>query len=305
MRLPFLVFGLITIAAFAALAESPVGITHSVFVAGAETAILNDQGAVLWKYPAATRDGFVLPDGHLLLAVSKNKDYPGGAVVEVTRENQVVFEYRGTQVEVNTAQALPNGRILLTEAGPNPRVLEVDRTGKIVVDVPLQAQTTNGHMQTRMTRQLVNGDYLVPQVMERVVREYTPAGKIVWEYQSPATPKECSPFTAIRLPDGHTLVTQTRGTRVDEVDAGGKMVWELTGADLPTALLNHPTAAQRLPNGNTVISSYGAGENQVKLFEVTRDKQVVWTLTLPWKHGIHEFQVLDTNGAPLAAPPLK
>ncbi|MEI9895439.1 MAG: hypothetical protein WDN28_16510 [Chthoniobacter sp.] len=282
-----------------------MGITHSVFVAGAETAILNDKGEVLWTYPAATRDGFVLPDGHVLLALSKNKEYPGGGVVEVTRGNQIVFEYKGTQVEVNTAEALPNGRILLTEAGPNPRVLEVDRTGKIVIEVPLQAQTTDGHMQSRMTRRLENGNYLVPQVKERVVREYTPAGKIVWEYQSRALPKECSPFIAIRLPDGHTLVTQTRGTRVDEVDADGRMVWELTTADLPTPLLNHPTAAQRLPNGHTVISSYGAGENAVKLFEVTRDKQVVWTMTLPWKHGIHEFQVLDTNGTALSEPPLK
>jgi len=277
MRVPSFIFGLVMVTAFSAFAESPIGIAHSVFVAGAETAILSDKGEELWKYPAATRDGFVLPDGHVLLAVSKNKDYPGGAVVEVTRENQIVFEYKGTQVEVNTVQALANGRILLTEAGPNPRVLEVDRTRKIVVEVPLQAQTANGHMQTRMTRQLANGNYLVPQVMERVVREYTPAGKIVWEYQSPATPKECSPFTAIRLPDGHTLVTQTRGTQVDEVDADGKIVWKLTGADLPPPLLNHPTAAQRLPNGNTVISSYGAGENEVKLFEVTREKQVVWT----------------------------
>ncbi|MEP6673203.1 MAG: hypothetical protein ABJF10_28900, partial [Chthoniobacter sp.] len=230
MRILPLVFGLGIFTVISASADSPVGITHSVFVAGVETAILSDQGEVLWKYPAATRDGFVLPNGHVLLAVSKNKDYPGGAAVEVTRENQVVLEYKGTQVEVNTAQALPNGRILLTEAGPNPRVLEVDRSGKIVAEMPLQAQPVNAHMQTRMTRQLANGNYLVPQVMEKVVREYTPAGKIVWEYPSPATPKECSPFTAIRLPDGHTLVTQTRGMRVDEVDSGGKIVWDLTGA---------------------------------------------------------------------------
>ena len=288
-----------------ASAAEPSAISHTVFVAGAETAILGNSGEVLWSYPAATRDGFVLPNGRVLLAVSKNKDYPGGAAIEITREKQVIFEYKGTQIEVNTAQPLANGHILLTEAGSHPRVLEVDRSGKIVTEVPLQAQTTNAHMQTRMTRRLANGNLLVPQVMEKVVREYTPDAKIVWEYRSPAIPKECSPFTAIRLPDGHTLVTQTRGTRVDEVDAEGKLVWELTGADLSPPLLNHPTAAQRLPNGNTVISSYGAAENQVKLFEVTREKKVVWTLTLPWKHGIHEFQILGTNGTPLDATPLK
>ena len=70
-------------------------------------------------------------------------------------------------------------------------------------------------------------------------------------------------------------------------------------------LLNHLTAAKRLPNGNTVISSYGAGEHQVKLVEVTRDKQVVWTLERDSKPGIHEFQILDTNGVPVPGPPLK
>lgn len=70
-------------------------------------------------------------------------------------------------------------------------------------------------------------------------------------------------------------------------------------------MLNHPTAAQRLANGNMVISSYGAGENAVKLFEVAWEKPVVWALTLAEKHGIHEFQILDTNGVPLEGLPLK
>jgi len=32
-----------------------------------------------------TRDGEVLPNGNLLLTLSKTKAYPGGAVVEITR----------------------------------------------------------------------------------------------------------------------------------------------------------------------------------------------------------------------------
>ena len=304
MRL-FLPFVLFFVRTGSAAEPSTPSITHNVFVAGAQTAILDNDGKVLWSYPAATRDGFVLPDGHKLLAVSHNKDHPGGAAIEIGEGGQVVFQFEGTQSELNTVQALEDGRYMLTEAGANPRVLEVDRSGKILSETPLQAQTANAHMQTRMTRKLQNGNYLVPQVLEKTVREYTPEGKITWEYRSPETPKECSPFTAIRLGDRHTLITQTRGTRVEEVDASGQVVWELTNADLPTPLLNHPTAAQRLLNGNTVIASYGAGENQVKLFEVTPGKQVVWTLTLPGKAGIHEFQILDTNGVPLSGNPMK
>ncbi|MEQ1853836.1 MAG: hypothetical protein ABMA01_19850, partial [Chthoniobacteraceae bacterium] len=100
---------------------APEKITHTFFIAGGETAILSNDGKPHWNDPAATRDGFVLPNGNLLLALSKNKDYPGGAVVEVTRENTVVFEFKGTQSEVNTAQLLPNGNIMLTEAGAKPR----------------------------------------------------------------------------------------------------------------------------------------------------------------------------------------
>ena len=289
---------------FAAEPE-PSKITHSFFIAGGETAILSNDGKPLWSYPAGTRDGFVLPNGNLLLALSKNKDYPGGAVVEVTRENKIVFEFKGTQSEVNTAQLLPNGNIMLTEAGAKPRLLEVTRDGKIAVEVPLQCQNANAHMESRMARKLANGNYLVPQLLDKVVREYTPEGKIVWEFKSPVEPKDSWPFTAIRLPDGNTLVTLTHGNTVVEVDASAKIVWQLTNADLPAPLLKDPCGAQRLPNGNTVIASYGAGDQKVKLLEVTRDKKVVWTFEREKKGGIHEFQILDTNGVPLDGAPMK
>src|SRR4029079_11849911 len=108
-------------------------------------------------------DGFVLPGGNVLLAVSKGKEFPGGGAVEVTRDGKEVFRYRGTQSEVNTVQALGDGRYVLTEAGPRPRVLEVDRAGKVLVEVPIRAQVKDTHLQTRMARKLSNGNYLVPQ----------------------------------------------------------------------------------------------------------------------------------------------
>ncbi len=309
MRTTLLSLLAVASAVFAA-EPAPEKITHSFFIAGSETAILSNDGKPLWSYPAATRDGFVLPNGNLLLALSKSKAYPGGAVVEVTRDNRIVFEFKGTQSEVNTAQLLPaqppaQGNIMLTEAGAKPRLLEVTRDGKIAVEVALQCQNTNHHMESRMARKLANGNYLVPQLHDKVVREYTPEGKIVWEFKSPEEPKNSWPFTAIRLPDGNTLVTLTNGNTVVEVDASAKIVWQLTNADLPAPLLKDPCGAQRLPNGNTVITSYGAGDQKVKLLEVTRDKKVVWTFEREKKGGIHEFQILDTNGTPLDGAPMK
>lgn len=275
-------------------------ITHSFLATGAETYIRSGDGRILWRYPGSTRDGWVLSNGNILLAVSKGEDYPGGAVVELTRDGKKVFEFKGTQSEVNTAQALPNGTVMLTEAGDRPRILEVDRHGTIVVEVPLSCQTTNHHMETRMSRKLANGNYLVPQLLDQVVREYTPLGKIVWEVKTPHWP-----FTAIRLANGNTLIDCTRGDLVIEVDASGKTVWELSNRDLPKALIKDACGSQRLPNGNTVITSYGIGIDQTKLLEVTPDKKVVWIHSDPGKNGIHHFQILDTNDRPLEGTPLR
>src|SRR3954465_2316295 len=64
--------------------ESASGITHAFLALGAETYITDGSGAVVWTYPAGTRDGYVLPSGNVLLAISKGGEFPGGGAVEVT-----------------------------------------------------------------------------------------------------------------------------------------------------------------------------------------------------------------------------
>jgi hypothetical protein len=278
--------------------ESEAGIAHSFLVTGGETYIVAEDGKITWRYPASTRDGWVLGNGNVLLAVSKSRQYPSGGIVEVDQAGKVVFEFKGTQSEVDTVQPLEGGRILLTESGDRPRLMEIERTGKVMVEFSLTCQKTNHHMQTRMARKLANGNYLVPHLLDYAVREYTAAGKVVWEFRTPEEPKECWPFTAIRLESGNTLVTCTHANRVIEVDAAGKIVWTLTNRDLPQALLKDPCGAQRLKSGNTVIASYAAGgEGEIKLLEVTPQKKVVWTYRSGKKGGVHEVHVLETNGA--------
>ena len=268
---------------------------------------MNADGKVTRTYPANTRDGWMLPNGNLLLAVSKGtKDFPHGGAVEVTPDGRAIWQFAGTQDEVNTVEAVGEGRYLVTEAGDRPRILELDREGKILVDVPIQAQIKDHHLQTRMTRKLPNGNYLVPQLLDKVVREYTPGGKVAWEAHTPTVPDEAWPFTAIRLPNGNTLTTCTHSRMVVEFNGDGKIVWQLTNKDLSAELLVDPCGAQRLANGNTVISSYGQNKpGEVKLLEVTPEKKLVWTYRDDKTHGIHEFQILETNGKPVEGPVMK
>src|SRR5258707_7602496 len=46
-------------------------ITHSFLACGQETFIADGQGKVTWQYPRASRDGWVLTGGDVLLAVAK------------------------------------------------------------------------------------------------------------------------------------------------------------------------------------------------------------------------------------------
>jgi hypothetical protein len=271
---------------------------RSFLMLGGLTQIVDASGNATWKYPAVTRDGYILPNGNLLLTLSKTKAYPGGAVVEVTRDQKVVWEYKGTQTEVNTAVLLDNGNIMLTEAGNKPRLLEVTRDGSIKVEIPLGCQTTNHHLQSRMARKLANGNYLVPQ--DKTVREYDAAGRIVWERKSPESELDNRSFCCLRNAAGHTLISLTLGNHIIEVDPSGKIVWELRDGDLPGVPVNRTTALSWLPNGNIVFSNYAARAPQAKVVEITRDKKVVWTYTDATTQGVHEFQLLDEAGKPLA-----
>ena len=284
--------------------ESPEKITHSFLVAGSQTYIVGSDDQIRWTYPKSTREGWVLPNGRILLVLTRSKEHPGGAILEIDREGKITFEHQGTQSEVNSVHPQPNGNLVFTEAGKSPRLLEIDRSGKIVVEIPLSCQTQNAHMQTRMSRKLANGNYLVPHLLDRVIREHRPDGTVAWEIRTPDEPKECWPFTAIRLENGNTLVNLTHGNRVAEFDAAGKVVWQVTNDDLGAPHFSDPCGAQRLPNGNTVIASYGRSGKGVKLFEVTREKKVVWTWSSD-RPGVHHVQILETNGAPVEGVPLR
>ncbi len=269
---------------------------------GARSSIIGEDGKVSWKIDLPASDGWVLPGGNVLLAVYPCREYPKGGVAEIERaSNRTVFSYQGQQKEISTVQLFPDGNFLVAELGPQPRARTINRKGKVLHDMPLSCQKRNSHMQTRMLRRLPNGNYIAPHLLDFAVKEYDPAtGKVLRTFPTDDRGREKRdwPFTAIRLEDGNTLIGCTNGNRVIEVDGAGRIVWKVDNADLGEELLDDACGVQRLPNGNTVITSYHATGDRVKLTEVTRAKKVVWTYS-GGKHGFHHFQILTTNGKPI------
>lgn len=230
-------------------------------------------GTIQWEYQTAScNDLWVLPNGNLLFNT-------GHGVREVTRDRKVVFDYQSPS-EIYACQRLPNGNTFVGECNAG-RLLELDPHTNIVRQLRLlPAGTDGGHVYMRNARQLTNGHYLVTHYGEQVVREYRPDGSTVL-----SIPATGGPHSAIRLPNGNTLVScgdSPGGSRIFEADASGKCVWEVKDGDLPGIGLKFIAGLQRLPNGNTVLCNWlGHGQfgKAPHVVEVTPDKKVVWTFS--------------------------
>ena len=284
--------------------EEKPAISHSFFVAGPViTGIVGEAGEVIWDSgkPGA-RDGYVLANGHILICWSDE-------VKEFDIDKNPIFTYtlQPPNEELGTAVRLDNGNTMITELGEQPRLIEVGQNGQLEVEVPLQPETDNAHMQTRMARKLPNGNYLVPHLLAFAVKEYTPAGEVVQTFRTDldelgGREAENWPFTAIRLENGNTLINLTHGNKTVEMNSNAEVVWKISNEDFEDDPFVDPCGGQRLPNGNTVIASYGAKEG-IKLFEVSPQKEMVWAYNGDYR--VHHFQILTTNGEPLEGPVLK
>lgn len=294
---------LLVLLPFALFAQDSSKIKHSFFVAGPQfTGIIGEAGEQIWDSgkPGA-RDGFVLENGNILICWADE-------VKEFDLDRKVIFHYRRAEesMELGTAVRLQNGNTMITESGSRPKIIEVDSDGNVLKSVRLIPETDNVHMQTRMARKLENGNYLVPHLLAFAIKEYSPKGEIVNTFSTDfeefgGRKSNTWPFTAIRLKNGNTLVTLTNGNRVVELSLAGKIVWMIENSDFKGDPLADPCGAQRLPNGNTVIASYGAKDG-IKLLEVNRNKKMVWSYS---GHNVHHFQMLTTNGEPIKGTPLK
>ena len=129
--------------------------------------------------------------------------------------------------------------------------------------------------------------------MDQVV-EYDKNFKEVWNYEVK------SPWAAVRLKNGNTLITDEKDILTREVNPQKETVWELRPSDLPVAYrFINTQSATRLANGDTIICSRGGDGKGPQLVEVTPDKKVVWVLN-DWANlgPATAVQILDDPGIP-------
>lgn len=262
-------------------------------------AICESDGTVLWKHDTAGpkrghtghHDVHLLPNGNILFHDTWTKTQ------EITLSKEVVWEYEsakengnaGKRVDVHAFKRLPDGSTMIAESGVG-RFLHVDKDGKKIKEIPMGE---GGRKKTRLVRMLDNGNYLSCAENPGVVTEYDATGKVVWEYKIGT---RC--YGAIRLKNGNTLIASGSGNSVVEVTPGKKVVWEIKKKVPGTEIgIGWTTCLQELSNGNLLIGNCHAGEKNPQIFEITRDKKVVWEFD-EWDlvgNGLACWQVLDSK----------
>lgn len=285
------------LAALASLLLTPAAVRarHRLIMQGnGKLVILDKTGKIEWQMPwKGIHDIHVRKNGNILVQRGRAE------IVEIDpRTKNIVWSYAagqrngnaGKRIEVHSFQPLPDGRLMVAESGAG-RILEIDRSGKILKQTKLVVDRPDPHRDTRLVRKLSSGNYLVCHEGDGAVREYSGAtGEVVWEYRIPLFgrprrgghgPKAFGNqvFSAVRLAGGNTLIATGNGHSVLEVSPQKRIVWKLEQKDLPGITLSWVTTLEVLPNGNYVIGNCHAGPGNPLLIEIEpRTKKVLWSL---------------------------
>lgn len=301
MKLPLLLTGLIAIGSVgsaSALEDDQlilVGASYGKNV----LAICDTDGQVLWKYDTAGpekghaghHDLHFLPNGNILFHDTWKQTQ------EITLGKEIVWNYNsatangneGKKVDVHAFDRLDNGETVIVESAVG-RIIHVTPDGEITKSVSLGK---NGRKKTRLMRVLDNGNYLTCAENPGVVTEYNGEGKVVWEY-----PTNTRVYGAIRLANGNTLIATGSGNSVVEVTPAKNVVWEIAGKIPGTDVeLSWTTMLQELPNGNLLIGNCHAEDDDPQIFEITKEKEIVWEFD-EWElvgNGLACWEVLDSE----------
>lgn len=260
---------------------------------GCNKMFLVSGGKVVWTYSTGKGweydDIWMLSNGNILFSRM-------GWAAEVTPQKKIVWRIDAPQgTEIHSVQPLGLDRVLVMQNGTPPRLMVVNKRTKAVEVDHAMPPAGGVHAQFRRVRMTAEGTYLVPFLQMDKVVEYDRNFAEIWSYAIK------SPWAAIRLHNGNTLITDEKDMLTREVNARGETVWEFNiKTDLPPGLgFSACQTCVRLANGNTIFCSRGNGGTSPQLVEVTPDKKVVWALN-DWRElgPATAIQVLSEPGIP-------
>ena len=218
------------------LSEQNVPLGRTLYVSQAQSLLveLDGEHKKRWeaKLPGPAWGCQGLPNGHRLVAV-----YAQSLVLEFDDGGKEIWRKEGLPGPPYSVQRLENGNTLVACA-------DIQQIIEIAPDGSMTPTTVQGRPMS--AQRLENGNTLVALQQGNRVVELDRAGKVVWEARTGNGPAH-----AVRLENGNTLVSLMYTRQVAEYDPTGKnIVWR------SKVQLANPYCAQRLPNGNTLVSDH-------------------------------------------------
>ncbi|MFA6530235.1 MAG: aryl-sulfate sulfotransferase [Candidatus Micrarchaeia archaeon] len=246
---------------------------------------VNMQGEVVWEYilPAEfsgyTNPGFdaeLLPNGNVQFVVARK------GIFEVDKSGNILWEYRTGKIS-HDADRLPNGNILFgfgaEDKSTDAQVTEITPSGKVVWTwyakdhyntLSYNKIYDQGWTHTNAVLRMDNGDTLISPRNFNLLVEVDASGNVVKEIGKGLMYYQHDP---VFLADGNLLfANHVEPNEILEINPNtNEVLWNYT---INSTYLQPARDANRLPNGNTLITGTGA------ILEVTPDKEVVWSLKL-------------------------
>jgi hypothetical protein len=276
-----------------------------------QTMFLVRGGKVVWTYsiPIKGAGGVLQEWGDATLLSNGNIVFSRktGAGI-VTPAKKLIWNYdapKGTEVHI--IQPLGLDRVMMVQNGNPAKAMIINiATGATEKEIVLPVDKPDTpHGQFRSVRLTKAGTFLAAHMDWGKVAEYDATGKEIWSVAI------ASPWAALRLKNGHTLISSNAGF-VREVNPQGETVWEYTRQDAAAAGIRIFVCQglNRLANGNTVIANWCANgikdpkqwPTSVQFLEVTPEKKLVWALRswdAPADFGpATTLQLLDEPGVP-------
>jgi hypothetical protein len=293
-----------------------------------DTIYLIKGGKVVWTHSLHTSGGdefgdcTMLSNGHVVYNLKNTGAQEMVPNLQTGSEGDIAWRYNqdgGT--EVHAVQPIGLDKVLVMQNGNpaklmliNKKTAAICKSGDPCVEKTWHPDSGGQvHGMFRHVRMAANGNLIVPYTgggagSQGHVKEYTQDWQVVWDYDTGG-----SPWAAVRLKNGNTLVSGNGGKWFREVshDMPPKVVWEMTQDDFKAAGLTTAFLAQgaiRLANGNTIlglwcgpIGNTAQWSSTDQYWEVTPAKVPVWKVrswTAPNLGPGSYMQPLDEPGIP-------
>lgn len=228
-----------------------------------------------WQYQFTNNEDCndlqVTSDGNVLYAYNR-----GARLVDM--DHNVIWDFQVNKgEELFTARELKNGRYMLAMCGTPARIVELNRTGKVLKEKTFDTGIDKAHSQFRQISVKKNGGYVIPLMGKGEVIETDAKLRVIRRVKCGG-----NPFSVLLTADGRWIVSCGDGHKLAIIEPKQEQVVEVVdSASLKDVDMNFVAEALSYDNGNILFANWNGhskDKSQPLLVEFDSDRHVVWTL---------------------------